>query len=265
MAVEIHPSAIVHSKAQLGENVKIGPFSVIGPSVLLGDRCVVHSHVILEGNLSIGCENTFFQFTSIGAAPQDKTYKGEATEVIIGDNNIFREYVSVHRGTLKSDRVTKIGSYNFMMSYAHIAHDVVFGNHCVVANTTNFAGHVCVEDYVTIGGGCYFGQFVTLGKGCYIGGGSIVDRDIPPFCAAYGNRVRLKGPNIIGMKRQGHSQDVIIKVVDFYRDMEASPLSARAFVNCEKSTVGYKSNNIVSELSEFIKKSKVGIAPFFTA
>ena len=265
MTVEIHPTAILDPKAQLGENVKIGAFSVIGPHVAIGDNCVIHSHVILKGHLKIGNDNTFFQFASIGETPQDKTYKNEPTEVVIGNGNVFREYISVHRGTLKGGQITCIGNNNFLMSYTHIAHDVSFGSYCVVANTTNFAGHVCVEDYVTIGGGCNFGQFVTLGKGCYIGGGSVVDRDIPPFCAAYGNRVRLKGPNIIGMKRQGYSQGIVIEVVDFYRGMEASPLSSRAFVNCEKSTANYKDNNVVNELSEFIKKSKVGIAPFFTA
>ena len=123
MTVEIHPTAILDPKAQLGENVKIGAFSVIGPHVAIGDNCVIHSHVILKGHLKIGNDNTFFQFASIGETPQDKTYKNEPTEVVIGNGNVFREYISVHRGTLKGGQITCIGNNNFLMSYTHIAHD----------------------------------------------------------------------------------------------------------------------------------------------
>ncbi len=265
MAVEIHPSAIVDPEAELGENVRVEAFSVIGPQVQLGDGCVVHSHAVLNGPLKAGKENIFFHFCTVGVPPQDLTYKGELTEVVIGDHNTFREYVNIHRGTLKEEGITRIGSNNLLMTYVHVGHDVVLGSQCVIANSVNFAGHVCIQDRVIIGGGCNVAQFITLGRGCYIGGGSVVVKDIPPLCTAYGNRARLKGVNIIGMKRLGYSKSIIMEVIDFYRNMEASPLSPRSFVDDEQEMVDYKGNDLVEELCESIRKSEVGVAPFFTA
>lgn len=262
MSLNIHPTAIVSPEAQLGENVEIGPFSVVGDHVKLGDNCRLHSHVVLDGHLSCGAGNEFFQFCSIGAPPQDKTYQNEPTRVEVGDNNIFREYVSVHRGTLKEDHVTKIGNNNFLMAHVHLGHDVILGSDCVLANSVNLAGHVRVGDRAIIGGGTNISQFVTLGRGAYIGGASAIDRDIPSFCTAYGNRVRLKGINIIGLRRHGYSKQEISELVDFFRTMEASVLSPRSFVEHEELMVDFTSNNLVAELKEQILKTEVGVAPF---
>ena len=161
---------------------------------------------------------------------------GEPTRVEIGNNNTFREYVSIHRGTLKQDQVTIIGNDSFFMAYVHIAHDVVIGNKVIIVNSVNLAGHVNIGDFCIIGGGTNISQFITLGKSSYIGGGSGIDKDIPPFCAAYGNRIHLKGINIIGMKRRGHSRQTIPELVDFYRTMESSSFSPKAFV--EKEEIG---------------------------
>ena len=274
MNSSIHPSSLVDPLASLGKNVKIGPFCVIGPHVRLGDDCLVHSNVVFDGHVIVGKGNIFFPFSSIGAPPQDISYKGEVTEVIIGDQNIFREYVSIHRATLKGKRITRLGNRNFLMAYTHVGHDVVMGDDCIVANSTNFGGHVRIGNNVILGGGCNIAQFVTLGKGCYLGGGSAIDKDIPPFCTAYGNRVRLKGPNVVGMKRQGYSRLAISQVVDFYRDMEASPLGPRAFVNRQEEEQNHLheqtrnlhlEHDIIKELRNSIKKSEIGVAPFFTA
>ncbi len=258
----IHPSAIVDPEARIHDSVTIGPFCVIGPHVQIGAHSILHSHVVVEGHTTIGENNQFFQFASIGAPPQDNSYKGEPTRVEIGNNNIFREYVSVHRGTLKENGFTRVGNNCLFMSYVHIGHDVIIGNYCTIANSTNFAGHVKIGDRVGIGGGTNIQQFVKLGRGAYIGGASAIDRDIPTFCTAIGNRAHLKGINIIGMKRQGHSKQEISEVVDFIRTIESSNLSPRAFIDHPEFMREFKDNVIVQEISEQIRSSEIGIAPF---
>jgi UDP-N-acetylglucosamine acyltransferase len=259
---ESHPMVFIHPEAKIGNNVKIGPFCVIGANVEVGDDCFFHSNVVVEGHTKIGKGNKFFQFCSIGAPPQDNSYKGEPTETIIGDNNIFREYVSVHRGTLKQDKKTIIGSNSLYMAYCHIAHDCNLGNNLTFANLVQLAGHVNIGDRVIIGGNTGISQFVTIGKGAYIGGGSVIDRDIPNFCTAYGNRIRLKGINIIGLKRQGHSKEAVSEVVDFYRTMEASALAPRAFVSHPELMEEFKNNAVIQDIAAFVAKSEIGIAPF---
>lgn len=262
MTSEIHPLASVHPEAKIAAGVVIGPFCLVGANVQIGEGTVLSSHVVLEGHTKIGKNNRFLQFCSIGAPPQDNSYKGEPTETLIGDGNTFREYVSVHRGTTKQDRKTIIGNNSLIMGYCHIAHDCVIGSNVTFANSVQLAGHVSIGDRVIIGGNTGIGQFVSLGKGAYIGGGSAIDRDIPDFCTAYGNRVRLKGINIIGLKRQGHDKQVVSEVVDFYRTMESSALSPRAFVDHPELMADYQSNPVVQTIANFIRKSEIGVAPF---
>lgn len=264
MEASIHELALVSPEAQIGEGVTIGPFSIIGPNVKIGKNTTIESHVKIEGHTSIGENNKISSFSVLGAPPQDNSYKGEPTETIIGDNNTIREYVSIHRGTMKDKQKTVVGDNNLLMSYVHIGHDVIFGSHCIIANSTNFAGHVHVGSKVIIGGGCNISQFVSLGDGSYLGGASAIDRDIPTFCTAYGNRVRLKGINIIGMRRSGYSKQDISEVVDFYRMMEANPLSPRAFVDHKELVEEYEGNKVIIQMMEEIRKSEVGIAPFMS-
>ncbi len=258
----IHETAIVSPDAKLGKNVQIGAYSIIGPNVKLGDNNIIGPHVVIEGHTTIGSGNKFFQFSSIGADPQDYSYKGEPTRVTIGDNNLFREFITVNCGTLKQDGVTIIGDNSMLMAYVHIGHDAVVGSHCTLANTVNIAGHVNIGDRVILGGGVQVSQFVTLGRGSYIGGASAVDKDIPSFCTAVGNRVRLKGINIIGMRRQDYSRQVIAEVVDYLRLLEASALSPRSFVSREENISEFKTNEIVLEINKHILETDVGIAPF---
>ena len=265
MNENIHSTAIISDGAILGDNISIGPYCVIGPHIEIGDNCKVHSHVVMDGHMSIGCKNEFFPFCSIGAAPQDLTYKNEATRVEIGDNNIFREYVSIHRGTLKEKKITIVGSDNLLMAHVHLGHDVVVGNNCVFANSVNIAGHVKIGDRVIIGGGTSISQFITLGRGAYIGGASAIDRDVPLFCTAFGNRIRLKGINIIGLRRLGYAKNIISEFVDFFRSMEASVLSPRAFISHEELMKEYLENELVMEMSEEIKRSEIGPAPFMVS
>ena len=262
MAAEIHPMASVHPEARLAGDVKVGPFCVIGPNVEIGEGTQLVSNVVIEGHTKIGKNNRFFQFCSVGAPPQDNSYKNEPTETIIGDGNTFREYVSIHRGTTKQDKKTVIGNSSLFMAYCHIAHDCVLGNNITFANTVMLAGHVNIGDRVIVGGSTSVSQFVSLGRGAYIGGASAIDRDIPNFCTAYGNRVRLKGINIVGLKRQGHDKQIVSEVVDFYRTMESSALSPRAFVEHKELMLEYVNNAVVKEIADFIRKSEIGVAPF---
>lgn len=259
---QIHPSSIIDPNAKIGKDVKIGPFCIVGPNVEIGDGCVLHSHVVIDGHTTIGQNNQFFHFCSIGAAPQDNSYKGEPTKTVIGDGNTFREGVTVHRATTKENYVTKIGDNNLLMAYVHIAHDDVIGNKCTLVNSCNLAGHVKIGDRVIIGGSTSIAQFVTLGRGAYIGGASGIDKDIPPFCTAYGNRVKIRGINIIGMRRQGYDRQTISEVVDFLRNMEASGLNPRSFIDHEEHMAEFKHNSIVQEMVEHIKTTEIGIATF---
>lgn len=258
----IHPTALVSKGATIAKNVSVGPYSIIAENVEIGEGTILHSHVVIEGHTKIGKNNQFHPFCSIGGPPQDSGYKNEPTKVEIGDDNIFREYVSIHRGTMKENQITKIGSKNLLMAYVHCGHDVVIGDKCIVANSTNFAGHVKIGSGTIIGGGTNISQFVTLGKGAYIGGASAIDKDIPMYCTAVGNRVRLKGVNIVGMRRLGIEKVVISEVVDFFRLMESSALSPRAFISREELMSGFHKNVVVMEMCEAIKNSEIGVAPF---
>ena len=262
MGVKIHPTALVEKGAELGEGVVVGPFCLVGPNVIIGDRCTLISHVNITGKTIIGRENQFHPFTTIGVEPQDLTYKSEPTCVQIGDKNIIREYVSIHRGTARGSGVTKMGNENLLMSYTHLGHDVSMGEKNVIVNSVNLGGHVRIENKVVIGGGSGVSQFLTVSEGAYIGGNTIIHRDIPPFCVAYGNRARLRGINIIGLRRQGHPKEIVSELVDFYRTMEASVLSPRAFVDNEELMAEFNSNELVKKMGKFISTSKSGIAPF---
>ncbi len=262
--MNIHPTAILGSEVKLGKDVTIGPYSILEGNIQIGDGCVVHSHCVFKGNIKLGSNNHFYQFCSIGEVPQDLTYKGQETWVEIGDNNNFREYVSIHRGTTKENLITKIGNNNLLMAKVHVGHDAIMGSHCVIVNSCNIAGHVKMSDRITIGGGTNISQFITIGRGAYIGGASAIDRDIPMFCTAYGNRALLKGINIIGMRRQGVAKQAISEVVDFFRMMESSALAPRAFVEHPELMAEFKNNEIINEMVGFIKKSEVGIAAFMS-
>lgn len=259
----IHPTAIVSPEANIGEGVEIGPFSIVGPKVEIGNNVKIRSHVTLEGRVSIGDNSQVFQYTNIGNEPQDLSYKGEDTCVKIGNNVTIREFSSIHRGTLKENGETIIGDNCYLMSYTHIAHDCVLGKSVMFVNAVQLAGHVRVGDFARISGSTNVTQFITIGRNAFIGGDSTIDRDIPDFCTAYGNRARLKGINIIGLKRSGYSKQDITEVVDFYRTMEASALSPRAFVNHPELMKEFDGNKVIEQLCEFIRNSEIGIAPFW--
>ena len=264
MTNQIHETAIIDPKAILGENLFIGPYCIIGENVKIGDGTKLTSHVFIDGHTDIGKDNEIHQFSSIGVPPQDKSYNNEPTKTIIGDRNLFRENCTVHRATTKQDRETVIGDDGFFMTGVHFAHDCNIGSNVTLANLTMCAGHVVIGDYVQMGGSCGVTPFCHVGRGAFIGAASAIDRDIPQFFTAFGNRIRLKGINIIGMKRRGVPKEEISEVIEFYRMMEASALSPRAFIVQPENMVDYQNNLIIKEISEFISKSEIGLPPFMS-
>ena len=213
----IHPTAIVAKEAIIGEGTSIGAFSIIGPNVVLGRENKIGPHVVLEGYTSLGDGNRIFQFASVGADPQDLKFKGEPSELRIGNKNIIRECVTLQPGTTGGGMLTHIGNGNLFMANSHVGHDSVVGNQCIFANGAALSGHVTVGDRVVVGGLSGIHQFVRLGDMAMIGAGAMVAQDIPPYCIAQGDRAKLIGLNRVGMERGGVSREEIMALRKAYR------------------------------------------------
>jgi len=225
MMTLIHATAVVDSKAELAGDVEIGPYSVIGPHVKIGAGTKVASHTVIEGHTTIGKENNFAHFASIGGAPQDMKYRGEPTQLIIGDRNTIREFTTIHTGTAQDEGITRIGSDNWIMAYVHIAHDCTVGNHTVLANHATLAGHVHIGDWVTLGGFVGVHQFVQVGAHSFCGISAVVTQDIPPFMLIAGNPAAPRGINSEGLKRRGFSPEAIAEIKNAYRSLYRNGLS----------------------------------------
>jgi len=257
MAAQIHPTAIVDPKAELGNDVIVGPYCTIGPNVKIGNGTHFQSHVVVDGWTTIGEHNVFFPFSVIGAVPQDLKYKGEPTELIIGDHNTIRESVTLNLGTVQGGGKTAMGSNNLIMAGVHFGHDTIVGSRVIMANGVGLAGHVVVEDDVNIGGMVGVTQFLRLGIHCYIGGRSMIDRDVPPFAIVVGERpCELKGANIIGLRRKGYKAPAITAI------NESLKLWKRPDVMKDQSLLEietqYGEYNEVKQLVSFIRKSENG-------
>lgn len=207
--MEIHPTAFISPQAELASGVQIGPYSIIGDHVSIGNDTVIGSHVVIEGHTKIGERNRIHPFVLIGSQPQDIGYKGEDTRVIIGDDNIIREYATINRASTKHEWVTKVGHKNFIMAYSHVAHDCELGDGIIMANVATLAGHTTVGDYANLGGIVAVHQFVRIGAYAFIGGQSAVGQDVPPFIMASGNRAKPYGINQKGLQRFGFKREVI--------------------------------------------------------
>jgi len=213
----IHPTAIVDPKAELASGVEIGPYSIIGPGVRIGSGTRIGPHVVMRGPMTIGRDNRIFQFASVGEDCQDKKYKGEPTELVIGERNVIREGCTLHRGTVQDKGVTRIGSDNLLMAYVHIAHDCVVGDGTIFANNATIAGHVHVGDGVILGGFTAVHQFVHIGAWAMTAFSSAVNQDIPAFVMVRGNMAEAHGMNFEGMKRRGYSAEVIAALRNAYK------------------------------------------------
>lgn len=214
---DIHPTAIVHDAAKIGNNVSIGPYSMIGPEVELGDGVDLISHVVIDGRTSIGANTRIFPFASIGHQPQDQKYNGEPSSLEIGCNNVIREYVTMNPGTEGGGMVTRVGNNCLFMVGAHVAHDCQIGDHVIMVNNATLAGHVTVEEWAIIGGLSAVHQFVRVGKHAMVGGKTGVDGDVIPYGSVIGNRARLSGLNIVGLKRRDFSREDIHNLRKAYR------------------------------------------------
>lgn len=213
----IHPSAIIDSNAQIAKDCEIGPFSVIGPDVVIGSRCKLASHVVINGPTTIGDNNRFFQFCSVGEGPQDLKYSGEPTRLELGDNNIVREYATIHRGTVGGGGVTKVGNGNLLMAYSHIAHDCIVGDNVIMSNAASIAGHVVIGNQVILGGFTCVHQFTHIGSHAFTGLGTVLNRDLPPYVIAAGNHARAVSVNKKGLQRRGFSPDKIAAIHKAFR------------------------------------------------
>lgn len=205
----VHEQAIVDPGARLAENVVVGPWTYIGPDVELGPGCVIEPHVIVRGPARIGAGNHIYQFSSIGEATPDLKYRGEPTRLVIGDNNVIRENVTIHRGTVQDRGETTIGSYNLIMAYVHVGHDSVVGDHTVLVNNAALAGHVKVGDWAILSGYTLVHQFCQIGAHSFSGMGSAIGKDVPAFVTVAGAPAEAKSINVEGLRRRGFSADAI--------------------------------------------------------
>ncbi len=221
----IHPQAIIEPGAVIGKNVSIGPWSYIASNVVIGDDCEISSHVVINGPTRMGKGNRIFQFASIGEDCQDLKYAGEQTELIIGDNNIFRESCTIHRGTEQDNSLTQIGSNNLFMAYTHVAHDCIVGSNCIMANNASIAGHVHVGNYVIIGGMSGVHQFCHIGDHCFVAANALVLKDVPAYVMASGQPAKPFGLNSEGLKRRGFTSDTILTIKRAYKNIYRKSLS----------------------------------------
>ncbi len=248
---EIHPTAIVDGAASIGEDVDIGPYCCVGPNVTLAEGVRLISHVVVDGRTKVGPNTHIYPFASIGHRPQDLKYKGEPSVLEIGANNVIREQVTMNPGTEGGGMATRIGNNGLFMVGSHVAHDCLIGNHVIMANNATLAGHVMIDDYAILGGLSAVHQFVRIGCHSMIGGTSGVEQDVIPYGSVIGNRARLAGLNIVGLKRRGFSRGEIAGLRKAYRMLfaEEGSMAERLKDTAEM----YKDNDVVMEIVDFIR------------
>ena len=253
----VHPTAVVHPRAQLHETVEVGAFCVIGEKVTIGAGSHLGSHVVIEVRTTLGERTRVFPFAAVGGAPQDLKYKGEDTQLILGEGNTIRESATLNIGTAGGGGVTRVGHHNLFMAYSHVAHDCAVGSGCIVANGVALAGHVTLEDFVILGGLSAVHQFTRLGKHSFIAGGSMVTMDVPPYCTAQGDRAELSGLNTVGLQRHGFSEEQIGRIKEAYKILFRSKVVlAEALERLQKELGGQPE---IDYFLDFIRQSKRGL------
>ncbi len=254
---QAHPASVIYDGAIIGEGTTIGPYSIIGPKVNLGQNNKIGPHVVIEGKTTIGANNIIYQFASIGSAPQDQKWQGDDTELIIGDGNQIREYVTIQPAN-KAETITKVGNNNLFMACSHIAHDCIVGDNCWFANSSCVAGHVIIGSGVIVGGLAGIHQYANIGDYAFIAAGSMVSQDIPPFCMAQGDRAKLVQINKVGLQRNGYNEGEIRKLQTIFRNL----FYKEGSLNLKLETLAeeYKDFEPAQKLVGFIKEAKRGIA-----
>jgi UDP-N-acetylglucosamine acyltransferase len=253
----IHPSTIVSAEAEIGDDVWVGPYCTIGPRVQVGKGCRFESHVVVEGPTKIGESNQFYPFATIGLQPQDLKFKGEETFLTIGNHNIFREYVNVHRGTVGGGGDTRIGDHNFLMAYVHVGHDSLLGSHIIMANAATLAGHVVIEDHATIGAFSGIHQFCRVGTHGYVGGYTVITKDVLPYSKTVSERnTQAYGPNVLGLERKGFTPGQIQDIKAAFRLLLQSKLNTTQAVQALKARPDSPETQIILN---FIENSARGV------
>jgi UDP-N-acetylglucosamine acyltransferase len=252
----IHPTAVIDPAAHIGEGSTVGAYCVIGPDVQIGDGCTIHNHVTVAGPTRIGNGNTFFPYCSVGQRTQDLKYAGEPTYLEIGDQNSFREFCTLNRGTAPGSK-TVIGSHGNFLAYSHIAHDCTVGDHVIFSNNGTLAGHVIVEDHAVIGGLAGVHQFCRIGRHAITGGCTKIVQDVPPFMIADGNPAEVRGINQVGLERRGFESEAIRLLREAYRIIYRSNLNTKQAVEAIREQL--PANPHLEELLVFIEASKRGI------
>jgi len=256
--VFLHPSASVHAKAKLDSGVWIGPNCVIGEHVSIHKNTRLDAHIVIDGRTDIGADCHFSPFSTIGGEPQDVGYRDEETQVKIGDRNIFREFITINRGTIKGGGLTHIGSDNYFMAYVHVGHDCQVGNHTVLTNAATLGGHVLVEDHVYISAFCGVHQFCRIGKYAFVGGFSVITQDVLPFCRVAGMRpIHIYGLNVIGLRRKGFSNERIAALKEMFRLFFYSALNTTQALETIQSQ--FPPGEDRDEIIKFVQSSKRGI------
>jgi UDP-N-acetylglucosamine acyltransferase len=256
--MDIHPTALVADGAELGQGVRIGPYCVIGPRVKIGDGCRLHSHVVVQGNTTLGPDCELFPFAVLGTTPQDKKLAGDAGgALVVGRGNKVREHVTIHGGTPFGGGVTTIGDHNMLLAGAHVGHDAVVGSNVIFTNGAALAGHTAVQDNTVLGAMVGVHQFARVGRLAMIGAGAMVSRDAPPFALVQGDRARLVGVNVIGLKRQGWSTDDVATTKRAFRQLfwRTAPLAERV----EATRAQFGEHPAVREILAFVADSRRGV------
>jgi UDP-N-acetylglucosamine acyltransferase len=257
-AQTIHPQAVVAASAKLGPGVQVGAYAVVGEEVELGEGCVLHAHASVGGPAKYGRNNVFYSFCAVGGDPQDYTFSGERTELVVGDANIFREYVTVSRGTVKGGGVTRIGNENFFLAYSHVGHDDQIGSHTLFVNGATLAGHVAVEDFATIGSFSVVHQFCRVGRYSYVGACTVIVQDVPPFSRVVTDReTKSYGVNTIGLERKGFTKERMQALDHAFRLLSRSKMNTTQALAEMRAKLAASGD--VQELIRFIESAERGI------
>jgi UDP-N-acetylglucosamine acyltransferase len=256
----IHPTAIVHKGAEIDPSADVGPFCIVGPRVKIGPKTRLISHVVVDNDTTMGAGNIVHPFAVVGGVPQDLKFKGEPARLILGDNNVIREGVTLNIGTEAGAMETRIGSGCLLMAYAHVAHDCVLGNRVILANNAALAGHVHVADNVISGGLVGVHQFCRIGRNAFLAGGAMVAQDVPPFCIAQGDRAMLASINVVGLKRAGLNREQIMAVRQAFKQLFQGGSTRLAALEQVEAGIA-KTNPLVKEMADFVRSSERGVCP----
>ena len=256
--MSIHPTAIVDPQARLHSSVRIGPYAVIGAEVEIGEDTEVGAHAIIEGPIRVGRRNRVFPHASVGLIPQDLKFKGERSEVIIGDDNRIREFATIHRGTEGGGAVTRLGNDNLIMAYSHIAHDCQIGDHCILCNAATLAGHVTIEDWAIVGAHSGVHQFCRIGRHAFIGGYTVITQDVLPFSSTVQERdTRVYGINLVGLRRRGFDRERLERLQQAFRLLTQSNLNTSQAL--EQIRASLNQHEDIEALVRFIETSNRGV------